>query len=322
MAPIVTEKHEGRGGSFEAGGNGNEGVQRRYTRVFQVLMDSILDGPLAVVQAEGIPRITDPYVEGDKVDLGARCHSVEPQQEPLHRRVWTVTAAYSTDSDDIGDPDKEVSPTDPEQQPGEQGGAGQGQGGDDPLNQPADISWDSEQYTRPVDEAYNTDAGRTEQVTNSAGDAPTPPLEKDDNRPTLTITRNQRTFDPYLPIAYQDTVNEDSFFGFDPGQAKCQRISARTVHEKSKSFWSVTYVFAFRRDGWNVSFRDEGYFQVSGGERLQIFTDDDVPIPVSQPWPLNGAGGKLGAAAVAASSFFYRRYRIYDRKSFSALNLP
>ncbi|MBL8799267.1 MAG: hypothetical protein JNM56_35605 [Planctomycetia bacterium] len=305
--PTVTEIWAGRGGGDTAGGSGNEGTQRRYTRRFRVLMDSALDDSYEVLRVEGIPRITDPYVSSKgATDLGARCHDRNAEQVEGHRRMWEVTAEYSTDPADIGDPDKE----------------GGGDGGEqDPLAQPAEIVWDGNEATRPAEVGYDANFGTVRGVVNSAGDPFDPPYEIDDYRPTLTITRNQANYSQGLALAYVNKVNNDGFFGFAPGQAKCKKISAKSVTEKGRTFWSVTYVFELR-ETWEVQYLDQGIYEWVGNDRRHIKTDDPERLPVSAPVPLNGAGGKLPRADVLDGNFAYRTYLFYTSASFSGLNLP
>ena len=328
--PTVRERIEGREVENETGGRGNEGVQRRYTRVFDVELDvwsgsnaqDIIDAQLA----EGIPRLGDPFTTGRHTDLGSRCHSVVPSStaEP---RFFVVTAQYSSSPGDFGEPEKEVGNA--ANEPGQNDNAAkdpnnpQAQENDDPLSRPAEISWSQGSYSEVVTKATLVGgAGDTENhpITNSAGEPFDPPLEVEKSFLILTITRNQANFNQSAANSYTNAYNSDTFFGFAAGTVKCKGISAVSVFEKNRHFWKATYVFEIR-DAWDYEILDAGYWEVVGGNRVEIKFPNGRPL--SAPWPLDGAGAKLTPAAVQAGSVFYRKFRVAgSRKAFSVLNLP
>lgn len=151
--PTVTEIIDGRNALIEAGGRGNEGIQRRYVRKFRVILDNWTDGGLRAASAPGIPRVGEIYRDaGGSVDTGARCHAVEPESTSEGRQ-WLVTCSYSSSDSDIGDIDKETAgkadPNDPNNNssdPGS-GGGGSGQEGG-PLSKPAEITYSTQRVTK------------------------------------------------------------------------------------------------------------------------------------------------------------------------------
>ena len=330
--PTVRERIEGREVENEAGGRGNEGVQRRYTRVFDVELDvwsgsnaqDIIDAQLA----EGIPRLGDPFTTGRHTDLGARCHSVVPSStaEP---RFFVVTAQYSSSPGDFGEPEKEVGNA--ANEPGQNDNAAkdpnnpQSQDNDDPLSRPAEISWSQGSYSEVITKATRVSAegGEAKEmpVTNSAGEPFDPPLEVEKSFLILTITRNQANFNPNTASSYTNATNSDKFFGFEAGKVKCKGISGVSVFEKNRHFWKATYVFEIR-ESWDYELLDAGYWEIVAGKRKAIAFQNGRPIP--GPWPLDGAGLALTEAQVAADQgYVYRKYRIADsRVAFAGLNLP
>ena len=330
--PTVRERIEGREVENEAGGRGNEGVQRRYTRVFDVELDvwsgsnaqDIIDAQLA----EGVPRLGDPFTTGRHTDLGARCHSVVPSStaEP---RFFVVTAQYSSSPSDFGEPEKEVgnAANEPGQNDNQKSDPNnpQSQDNDDPLSRPAEISWSQGSYSEVITKATRvSDAGAEtadQPVANSAGEPFDPPLEVEKSFLILTITRNQANFNQNAANSYTNATNSDTFFGFEAGKVKCKGISGISVFEKNRHFWRATYVFEIR-ESWDYELLDAGYWEIVGGNRLPIPFNNGRPLPA--PWPLDGAGAKLTAAQVqAGDSFKYRKFRVAgSRKAFSVLNLP
>lgn len=325
--PTVTEIIEARSANIEAGGSGSEGIQRRYSRQFRVWMDSWADSSLRVVICEGIPRIGDVYSVGGTTDTGARCHRVDPQatEEP---RQWTVTVEYSTSPNDIGDMLKEAGtsadPNNPADNSGDQGQGG-GPGGsqaNNPLAKPAQIVWGVERYTVAAQKAYkDVDSGiQNVAVASAAGEPFDPPVEIDAGRLTLTITRNEPTFSQVTATLFQDRVNSDQFFEIGAGKVKCNGITGQSQEENGVQFWVVTYSFSIRLDGWYLVVLNQGFYEISGGNRVRIV--DSNGDPVSAPVPLNAAGAKLTVAQVQAGSFTYRTFQVYEEREFSVLNLP
>lgn len=330
MAITVREQIDGREAEFETGGKGNEGVQRRYTRRFQVTLDTwgsngqdLIDAVLAT----GIPRLGDPFTTGRHTDLGSRCFSVVPSatEEP---RVFLVTAQYSNQPSDFGEPEKEVGnaanePGQNENKPSDPNNPNS-QEGDDPLSRPAEIEWGEGQYSEVIHKATLVTAGvaaaNTTAVCNSAGEPFDPPLEIERTFLTLRITRNQANFDQNKAQSFKSQMNSDTFFGFEAGKCKCKSITATNQYEKGRHFWRVTYFFEIR-DSWDYEILDAGYWELVGGERVEIKFPNGRPL--SAPWPLDGAGAKLTVAQVqAGNAMQYRTYRVGEQKGFAGLNLP
>jgi len=328
--PTVTELFDGRDGPLEAGGQGNEGIQRRYVRRFRVITDDWRHGPMRVRTAPRIPRIGDIYEEADGTrDAGARCYAVEPEtsEEP---RQWFVTASYSTSEDDIGDIDKETGgaadANDPNNNAAEgpsNDGSGES-GGDNPLARPSEIVYEPQQGTKIVTLGYSLDdlnliAVGQVPLTASSGEPIDPPIEIPDSWAMLTITRNELEFYDTKVEQFTNTINSTAFLGFDVGKVRCAGISARSVTESNLRFWQVTYSFEIRKTH-NVKFLDQGYYQLVGGNKERIL--DFGGGQLAAPWPLNGAGEELTPAEVTAGEFSYREYRVFEYADFTALNLP
>ncbi len=135
-------------------------------------------------------------------------------------------------------------------------------------------------------------------------------------------------FDDKQALEYIDSVNEDRFWGFDPGL--CRLIS----YEGSPLGDSATYnEFMHRRevqirwDGWEKRILDEGYRKVTGTVTDQdsadfgqatytSFTDDNGKL-LAQPRLLDGSGGilKPGDAPV------YLEHTVFRSTKFSKLGL-
>ena len=330
--PTVRERIEGREAEFETGGKGNEGVQRRYTRIFDVELDawsgSNAQDVLDALLAEGIPRLGDPFTTGRHTDLGARCNNVTPRSTDEPRFV-EVTASYSNSPSDFGEPEKEVGNA--ANEPGQNADTKSdpnnpnASDGDDPISRPAEIEWGEGSYSEVVTKATLVTAAGAEvadqPVANSAGEPFDPPLEVEKTFLTLRITVNRANFSPSTVSSYSNKTNSDTFFGFEAGKVKCRSVTAISQFEKGRHFWRITASFEIR-DSWDYELLDAGYWEIVAGAREEITFPNGRPL--SAPWPLDGAGTKLTVAQVAANAgYTYRKYRIAgSRVAFAGLNLP
>ncbi|WP_254509892.1 hypothetical protein [Anatilimnocola floriformis] len=280
----VREVGGGREGSV------NEKGERRYTRVFQVITDSALDGPLLVRTAPGIPGRGNIYATATEFDPGAKVKTITPSQSD-NPKIWEVRVEYDSVTED-----------EPE----------------NPLERPPEVSWSAAPYSRV---AWKDNDGKA--IVNSAGHYFDPPLEVDDSRPVLSVTRNEAAFNPSLAIDYQDAVNSDGFLGFSPGQAKVAKIDASSATENDIFYWKVSYEFHFRREGWELSVLDQGRYEKIGGKPVPIpefdVAGNEIPgSQVTDPVPLNGAGARLNNPGPDTVQFL--SFKVYKERPFSAFS--
>lgn len=259
----------------------DEKAVRRYTRVWRVVTDNTLDGPLIATSPFDIPRLYTPYITPTENDLGARVRTITPTQDQDNPLLWRVVVEYSSE-------------------PPERTGRDPQQRTENPLLRPPEISWSFEKYRRVVTRAniFNPVTGETQidvAVLNTASEAFDPPLEADDSRLVLTYVRNEIDYLPTLAMEYQDAINEDVFLGALPGQAKVDDFSASSSFENNVFFYRVTYKFAFKREQWHAQVLDAGYKELIelGDEQFEmrkIKTKDGENV--ESPYPLDGRGRK------------------------------
>lgn len=244
-----------------------QGSIREYRREFIVHTNNRYDGPLVVLSAPGLPQLYFPYVTLEEQDDFALCTRVHAS--PLSDKspfTWLVEADYSTDHQD------EKNNENPE----------------NPLAEPAEVSFDFETKSVVVTRALDPDASSaqtsmnpkfmdpnnvkgqapdplelTKGIVNSAGEPFDPPPEMEDSIPTLTISRNEAFFNPMLATAFKGAVNSDDFLGAKPRQACIKGISASRQQKGSFRFWKVNYVIAFNRETWDLQLLDHGTYSFS-----------------------------------------------------------
>jgi hypothetical protein len=66
------------------------------TRTFRVLTSSVFDGPIAVANAIGIPRLFSTYQFGAELHPYCRCRSIEPERIAPGALEWNVICHYET----------------------------------------------------------------------------------------------------------------------------------------------------------------------------------------------------------------------------------
>ena len=267
---------------------------RNYTRTFRIITDSMLDGPFQVTAIPPpFPVLFGFYSDpAGGIDLGALCNKITPRQtdEPF---VWEVTCEFSSKIDN------------PEQ-------AQDGSAQQNPLLRPPVVKWSMAKFQRPVDQDNDGSP-----IVNSAGERFDPPIEIDDSRPVLHISRNEATVDPSLIVQYQDAVNADTFFGCDPGTAKMDSICAESAFENGVFYWKFEYEIHFRFDGWAVQPLDQGYHHLVSGVP-SVNRDPQSGNPYPAPRLLDGAGNMLGSGGTPV----FLSFDVYNSLPFAPLSLP
>jgi hypothetical protein len=249
-------------------GSMNNRFQRKYTRTQLAKSNDALDGPQQVRLFAGVPRIGNPYAVGADLDTGSWALDIDVQASSDGPLLFEITTQYSADWTSIGNFGGSA---DPRRQ------------NENPILRPVDIKWGSTRFQRPIEYDRNNRA-----ITNSAGLPYDPPVERDDSRTTLSIGRNEASFDPSIKVLYENSVNIDAFFGGNPYYWKIAAITADLAFENGLAFWRVTYNFEGRKEGWVSSLMDRGKAERVQG-KLKAITDT-AGVPVSDPYPLDGTG--------------------------------
>lgn len=110
----------------------------------------------------------------------------------------------------------------------------------DPLSEPAEISWSDASSTEAVDQAFNGYP-----LVNTVGEPFDPPPTEEFKDTVLTITRNEAGFTPNVKRDYQDTVCNGAFWGAEAGRARMIQINADKVNG-IVVYWRKKYVIQFR----------------------------------------------------------------------------
>jgi len=281
------EIHDGRDSETSVRGSSQRVTTRRFTRVFRAVTNSNDDDGSVVKAYASCPRVGNLHPS----DIGCWCQSVRARNESFSKTVWIVTALYSSEI--------EVSAN--------------------PLSDPADIEWATEQFTRPY---FKDRDGNW--ILNSAGDPFDPSVEGDDSRWVAVIQKNVSAVPTWI-LTYRDAVNAAACVidgvNVGAGDAKIMALQISRWQERNDVKYRVlTLNIAVDEDGWAKHTLDAGYRELDGttGNRKNIHNDGDDELP-SSPVSLDGAGSALAnptpATAVGITS------NIYKEKDFSVLPL-
>jgi len=190
-----------------------------------------------------------------------------------------------------------------------------------PLDNEPEYEWSFANSNEPIDHTLDAEDNKTP-ITNSAGETFDPPVTKDIEDLVFRITRNEETFREDI-AEYINAVNDDEFFGYQPGIVKCTQVTGRPAKAAAMDYWIITYEFQFRRDGWKLKVLDEGFREKTGDDggspakpTYAVMVDDNDK-PLSQPVLLDGAGVKLADDGDPV----FLEFELYRKKTFADLAL-
>ena len=186
-----------------------------------------------------------------------------------------------------------------------------------PWLRPFSWEWGNETKELPM---VGTDAGDTP-VRNSAGE---PYLDLTFPFPiqVLTIKRYEQSLTASFIYNWAQTINNDSFWGYGPGEALLDSVTGQQVVIDNFNTWETTYVFKFLSRGlapngnpigWFIVAPDYGRYDYSGG---RFRTSQEVKG--TSHWWLNGSGV---FAADNLSNASYNYFQPFRDRAFSGLNL-
>ena len=314
----VREVSSGRTGSVD------NSLDRSYVRVFEVDVDTLLDGPEIIFASGVLPPLYAPYTPASgTADFGSWCQSRKTEVLP-NAKVWKITCSYSTKLD-RPDLNTQVSPE----------------------LRPAEIDWDTITIAVPALVDIN---GLP--ILNSAGDLFDPPIEEEETRLLLRISKNI-VDDPSTPTGfdanafgqYQNKVNSNKWLGFKKFQVKCRKMKSTRFFEDARYFWRLSGEFeiSFRTPPANVVWPngfqidaddstslawikyvlDRGFREIKqiplamAGKRAAVL-DPQTKMPVSVPALLDGTGKALAAGLQPV----FLAYNIIPTANFSLIGLP
>lgn len=264
-----------------------------YVRSWKVHADSPSDDAATIAADAGMPvDIGDVH----PTDVNAYCTNVDITITDSSLDLWLITASYSDQKQQLP-----------------------------PLSRPPLWKFSTNKQTRIV--AFDKDGNP---AWNSAGMPFTPGLEADESHTILSceVNKDPGSFNMITHIQdYQDKVNNADWTitGVGTVSAHCAKISSIEGEQKEQygtTYLAIRYVIELNADGWNpfgseplsgTKVLDAGTAELISGNLKAIL--DEHGVPISQPYPLNGAGLKLPVGDPAV----YLQFRMYDETSFASI---
>jgi len=243
---VVSTKRLMRAGT---GGGVDHQLNRSYELIYQVITDNMADGTAIVLLAPGLPALYSIYNADHEYDTGSVLTEYSPKRtdDPC---IWEVTCKYQSWATILSgvkgfNPELQkalsdiTSGTSSQMQPG-------GFDSQSPLSRPPRVAIGSRGFQRPLEFDLN---GRA--CVNGSKERFDPPVDYDDRRLIVTITKNQACPLNLTTLKlYQNSVNSDVFLGQDIKSGKVL-ISANLQFENKILFWEVSYEIEFRDDLWD-----------------------------------------------------------------------
>jgi hypothetical protein len=240
----------------------------------------------AVLQSNKIPTLFSPHPE----DPGATCRGRSAKQGNLSPNQWDVTLDYSTET-----PKAEDAP-------------------ENPLEKRVIWSYVGNKITRIVDKDTDGKA-----VLNTAFDAPDPAIEVPATIPVWQAVANEANDPAQKKLDFEDKINSAEFRGMAAGTCRLAQLTATEETKNNITYWKVTYLFEYKRTGWQPKPLSQGFNQIIGGKKVRIL--DEKNVPVSVPWPLNIAGIAYDKAELEEGASFSYNVNAYYTANFSELGL-
>lgn len=274
---------------------------REYTRAFKVL-STVADEDITLVR-KAAPAYWSTHPHDASVVLFRKLTGQAGPTEAW-RKLWIVTCNYAI-------PPK-------------------GNFQEHPLDRPWEIEYNGETF-QTIAEFDKFGFG----ATNSAGQYFDPPLQVDNTRGVLTVTRNEPWPNDMAIQDYQEGINEDLFLGGPPYTVKLKRVRTKRVIEAwvpplaeepiDVEFWPHTYEFHYWWKTWWLFPLDQGRYEKGGSgtdtdcdmDHLVSIKDCDG-MPVVDPVPLDGGGLALAPSTLPQSAVFLTK-RYYRELPFAPL---
>jgi hypothetical protein len=255
---------------------------RKYTRQFGLYADGG-EGVYTVGSNASLPKIGSLHYD----DAAARCRSLQiSRASGKDKHNWIATASYDTQVA------YEINP----------------------LNDPADIQWDGDNFEEVAVVDINGQA-----CLNSAGD-PLQDLFRERSRRVITVVKNVASVPDWI-ITAEDAVNQSPFVidGFSVPALTAKMSAPRLGRWESRNgytFRQMTMVLKLNKDQWTLRPLDAGFRRKSGNSRV-IITNDDGTLPTT-PVPLS-FGQPLTDPTPATAK--YLSFDVYPLLNFNLLPL-
>jgi len=182
---------------------------------------------------------------------------------------------------------------------------------ENPLNERPKVSWSLAQFQENVEYDIN---GKP--ILNSAGEPYSEPVQIDQSRLVLTITRNEASFNPALALAYADAVSATTFKGAPAGKVKVANIASTEEEHKNVAggvYSKTTYTFHFNSRGFQKKLLDHGFREKVEGKLKHILVQGQK---ITEAALLDGTGKQLPEGGQPK----FKDWHVYPKLPFGIFN--
>lgn len=260
-------------------------TERKYVRVFRVVMTSTGDGPATARDAGGIPLVGQPYSTGTESDPFAFVESKRADRSA--ENAYDVTVNYSSLA-----PDEDQS---------------------DPLTADVQYTWAAVEYEEPVDK----DVSGNKIITTANEPFLPGSITRRTYNVVLTITRNETSWDGSTALSYLGTINSAGFLGAAAKTVMLTNISPQFLKtDDGIDYVRITYEFTYDKRTFTKKILNQGFKFKSGGLTYLICerNEQGENIPVTTPRLLASDGSVLAEGSAA----YYLEKEVYEQSDFSS----
>jgi hypothetical protein len=198
----------------------------------------------------------------------------------------------------------------------------------DPLDEPPDITYDSERVEVAVQYDISTPPVL---IANSARDPVDPPPTIEDSIKVVNIEMNVQSFDEADMDTYQHSANSASVWGKPVNAVLCTTIKAKRQYRNGVDYWRRSMTFKIQGplqtvltggDWTKLRLLDMGYRQLvtTGGVQRPVAITSANGHALSKPVYLDGAGA--AQPLNVPPNFVFLTFTVRKSVDFGPLNLP
>lgn len=266
---------------------------RNYKIKWLVEGTDILDDPVTVYFTAGLPAVGSTWAFGNGTDNWAWCRpdwkiSTVLSGEP--NTLWIVEQTFSTSFTSHRCQTSQI---------------------DNPLNEPDRIGGSFTKFTRETLLDRNGDPVLSSSLEPLRG------IQREDNRPNVTIEKNVGSLSLATWAAMVDTLNDATLWGLPARCIKLSNVSwRRLLYGTCSYYFSVAYEFDVRSDTFDDVYQDRGTrVLVNGGTATNPkhfkkykdpYTGENVEVILNgagQVWDGTGAPGTVTPEIYGESNF-------------------
>ncbi len=204
--------------------------------------------------------------------------SKDVTSEPESPNVWYVTVEYSREGN--------------------------------PLLDPWQIDWDFTTFTVAAVKD-RTGAG----IVNAAGFPFDPPIEIENRRFTLSLTRNVATWSLSQAIDYSNAINDTAILignkNFAAKTLKCNAWKASAFEYLGQRYWRESLVIEYNPDTWVLKVANVGFLDRTGSPFTKDGWANNTPVPLDSDGDFLNPGDPIQ----------FKDFEVYPEKDFCILHL-